>query len=174
MKTILFVCTGNTCRSSMAEGMFKNLCKSVNNLKIISAGILAISGSVATSKSIEVMKERGVCLLDHTATMLTRELISESDLVLTMTSVHKDAIASIVNDAKVFTLKEYVTIGAEQFCHIIKNSARDKIAPSLLSRADDILDPFGQEIYVYRKTADEIEECLKILCEVITKEKIEE
>lgn len=172
MKTVLLVCTGNTCRSSMAEGILKNLCRSVNDLKIISAGISALNGSSAAGKSIEVMKEKEICLLDHTSTILTKKIILASDLILTMTLAHKHAVISMMPAAKVktYTLKEYARKSIESgnsscfafFENKLPQKSREE--RSLLA-TDDILDPFGQSIDIYRKTANEIEECLKILCE---------
>lgn len=172
MKTVLLVCTGNTCRSSMAEGILKNLCRSVNDLKIISAGISALNGSSAAGKSIEVMNEKEICLLDHTSTILTKKIILASDLILTMTLAHKHAVISMMPAAKVktYTLKEYTRKSIESgnsscfafFENKLPQKSREE--RSLLA-TDDILDPFGQSIDIYRKTANEIEECLKILCE---------
>ncbi|MBN4050666.1 MAG: protein tyrosine phosphatase [Alkaliphilus sp.] len=172
MKTILLVCTGNTCRSSMAEGILKNLCRSVNDLKIISAGISAVNGSSAASKSIEVMKEKEICLLNHTATVLTEKMVLASDLILTMTLAHKHAVISMMPAAKVktYTLKEYTRksiANGDDSCLDCCETKLPQIAkqePPLIAK-NDILDPFGQSIDIYRKTANEIEECLKILCE---------
>ncbi|QEK13236.1 low molecular weight protein arginine phosphatase [Crassaminicella thermophila] len=149
MKTILFVCTGNTCRSSMAEGMFKKMLKEAGEktkgIKVISAGTATMKGLKASKNAIEVMKEKGIDLNTHEATPITRELIEEADLILTMTRNHKNQILQIAPNAKekVYTLKEYA------------------------GELGDILDPFGQSVCVYRECAKEIEEGLKVLVKKI-------
>ncbi|SDJ88365.1 low molecular weight protein arginine phosphatase [Natronincola ferrireducens] len=117
MKTILFVCTGNTCRSSMAEALFKDFVErekhDLGDIKIISAGTNAIKGDRASFPSIEIMGEKGISLENHKAQPLTKELIDEADLILTMTTNHKGAVLDIAPEAKekLYTLKEYVNNG---------------------------------------------------------------
>lgn len=117
MKTILFVCTGNTCRSSMAEAIFKDLLEkeqhSLGDLRVVSAGTSAMVGDLASCASKEVIREKGISLENHRAKPLTKELIEDADLVLTMTSNHKHNVLNLCPEAKdkVFTLKEYVNNG---------------------------------------------------------------
>jgi len=145
MKTILFVCTGNTCRSSMAEAMFKELIKDIDeagDLKILSAGTWAIPGQKASKNAIEALVEKNIDLSNHTSKPLTREMVEEADLILTMTQNHKMQILQRLPHVKekIYTLKEFV-----------------------YEKADDvnISDPYGQNIEVYKACADEIEEALK-------------
>lgn len=164
MKTILFVCTGNTCRSSMAEGLFKYMLENkkdrVEDIKVISAGTSAWAGQNASPQAVEVLKEKGIDLRSHRSTLLTPELIQEADLILTMTYNHKAVVLHMCPEAedKVFTLKEYVSLQEGKLHRVDSNSE---------GISYDIKDPFGQSTEVYRQSAEEIEECLKILLEKI-------
>ncbi|AOY78267.1 hypothetical protein BJL90_06490 [Clostridium formicaceticum] len=101
----------------MAEALLKELLKEekhdLENTKILSAGIIAMKGDRASAASVEVMKEKGICLREHRAKPLTKELIKEADLILTMTTNHKKAVVEMMPEAKekVYTLKEYVNDG---------------------------------------------------------------
>lgn len=148
---ILFVCTGNTCRSPMAEELFKDLVKK-EDLKHItdvsSAGINAIPHQLASLNSIEVMKEKGLDLESHVSKMLTMSLVEEYDIILTMTNAHKENILTAVPDlkGKVFTLKQYV------------------------GESGDVCDPFGGSVDVYRNCLRDIESSLNLLIGKLKKE----
>jgi len=96
IKTILFLCTGNTCRSAMAEGIFKKMLRERKEdnrrFNIISAGISALPGMSPTPEAIKVMTEQGIDISRHIATQVQEDLIKKADLILVMSNTHKDYI----------------------------------------------------------------------------------
>ncbi|OZM56780.1 hypothetical protein CIB95_11220 [Lottiidibacillus patelloidae] len=154
MKHVLFVCTGNTCRSPMAEALANNR----YNDKFIakSAGVFASNGMPASVNSIDAMKEKGIDL-DHQSSPLTNELVDWADIVLTMTENHKSAILATYPSAaeKLYTLKEYANRETD-------NEKLDKLNDVQNNLwKNDISDPFGGSLALYKETLLEIEEALE-------------
>ena len=137
MQRILFVCTGNTCRSPMAEAILKS--KNLDGVEVKSSGIFAINGSDASTNAKQVLVENKI-EHHHQSNSLTNQEVEWSTLILTMTGSHKAAINANFPQAavKTFTLKEF--IGEEK--HL------------------DVSDPFGGSIDIYRETFKELEKLI--------------
>lgn len=138
---ILFVCTGNTCRSIMAEYIFNNLNKD-KSITCKSAGISIVAGSTVTKNSINLVKrELRLDIANREAIQLREELLNEADLVLTMTEYGKAYIKEYYArfGNKTYTLGEFVGEGA------------------------DITDPYGGSISVYEKTFKEVKKLVEEL-----------
>jgi protein-tyrosine-phosphatase len=147
IKRILFVCTGNACRSPMAQVIFRKLVS--NDPSLQSAGIEVESAGTgvgldyATPEAIECMAEYGLNLNGHQPKSITSHLVQWADLVLVMESRHRDMLLSRFPQAgkKTHLLSEYV------------------------GESGDVPDPYLQGIEIYRKCAATLQSMLKNLAE---------
>jgi protein arginine phosphatase len=149
---ILFVCTGNTCRSALAEGLARRTVieRALSDVEVASAGTSAWDGAPASDGALLVGIERGLDLSQHRAQTLTRELIREADLVLAMGPHHLERIEALGGAGRSYLLTDFASRGA---------SARP------------VNDPIGAELEVYRATADELEQELRRVFDRITAER---
>ncbi|WIV12203.1 low molecular weight protein arginine phosphatase [Proteiniborus sp. MB09-C3] len=159
MRTILFVCTGNTCRSSMAEGLFRDMINKKGLQKefnVESAGVFAATGESASSQAIEAMERQSIDISDHKSRQLTKEMIDNADLILAMTNDHKRAIISINDKSihKTFTLTEF--------------------AYENMEKHRDIRDPYGAPVEEYEKSLMEIKNALINIIEKLAEKNEEE
>jgi protein-tyrosine-phosphatase len=140
MKNLIFVCTGNTCRSPMAEGLLKQLLGPDCGWQISSAGVHAGNGAPASTGAVEALRMRGIDLSGHRSRRLTPEMIRTADLVVAMTRCHRDAVLDMApeSEGKVFLLKSF----------------------GIAQCATDIYDPVGEALDVYCRVRDEIDAAL--------------
>ncbi|MFQ5905871.1 MAG: L-threonylcarbamoyladenylate synthase [bacterium] len=143
---ILIVCTGNACRSPMAEGMLREMTPEPLRRKLIvaSAGTAPLEGSPPTTSAIKAARELGADISGLVSRQLNREMISSADLILTMEQAHRDKVAELVPEAwqKTHLLKGYGQTGVPTF-------------------EREIRDPIGMPLGFYRKTAGIIQSNLK-------------
>src|SRR5690348_536157 len=111
---ILFVCTGNTCRSPMAEAITRKLAieRGLGDLEAASAGTAAHDGAPASDGALLVGMERHFDLGQHRSQTLTRELVRDADLVLAMGNHHLQQIDALGGSGKSFLLADYASRGA--------------------------------------------------------------
>lgn len=134
---LLIVCTGNTCRSPLAEAIARRLIAARGlDVTVASAGTSASEGMPASEGSLLVGLERSLDLSLHRARRLTRERLADASLVLAMASHHVERASELGAEGKAFLLTDYA-------------SARQT--------GRSIADPFGGAVDEYRRMADELE-----------------
>src|SRR4051812_28101392 len=108
MKTILFVCTGNICRSPMAEGLFRHMTKG-RGYRVLSAGVGAIDGQPPSVHAVRALKELNIDISRQRSRMLTGDVVQQADYIFGMTHGHVDAITLLYPQAadKTFVLREF-------------------------------------------------------------------
>ena len=153
MQNILFVCTGNSCRSVMAEGLFKKLTEGREcEFTVSSAGISAINGFPPTKETIDVMKEEGMDVSSHLSRRLTKDLIDVADKIIVMEDVHKDFILRMSPQAmsKTFLITDF---------HIESLGAANE---------SGVQDPIRMSEDFYRGTLWAIRECIRDIIEALS------
>lgn len=136
---LLFICTGNTCRSPMAEGLARKLFGDL--VQISSAGMAAWDGAEISTHTLEILKEQNVDLSKHRARRITEELLADADWVIPMTQAQEEGIK------RLFPQYELKT-------RCLGNWGDHK---------KDVRDPWMGSLDVYRQTAKEISELLSTL-----------
>jgi len=144
--TVLFVCSGNSCRSPMAEGLLKKklFTKYGRKLKVHSAGTLGINGNPATLHAITAAREKGVDISNHVSKGVNQENISSADIIFALADHHQEFLDRYFAEYKenVFLLKAFNRRGRN-------------------SRNMSIKDPIGESLTTYRRVINQIDEELE-------------
>lgn len=143
MDKIVFICTGNTCRSPMAEGLFRaHNGEEKTGLAALSAGMYTSDGLPASGNAVTAAAELGADITSHRSRMLTPELAREAKYLVCMTGAHYDRLCELFPDCadKIFTLLP-----------------------------EDISDPFGGDLAIYRRSAAEIDKGVQAVIESLSR-----
>lgn len=148
---VLFVCTGNTCRSPLAEAMLRSLAAQHPELSIEvgSAGVGAVEGAPASEGTYLIGLEHGLDLSAHRSRALTPEVVAAADLILTMGRRHLERVADLGGSDKSMLLGEYAGVAGLEA---------------------EVADPFGGDLEGYRATYADLEVLLPRVIERIAAE----
>lgn len=145
MKRILFVCSGNTCRSPMAQALFARILgdqkpEQVEEYEVGSAGIFAAEGMPAAREAVKAMAKYDIDLSEHKSRQLDPTMMQNADLILTMTRVHRDCLLDMFPNiqAQICLLGDFAGLMDEEVC-----------------------DPYGKGEPVYHQCADQLMKILK-------------
>src|SRR2546423_9367697 len=149
MKTILFVCTGNVCRSPMAEGILRHALQGRGDYRVMSAGLGAMEGQPPSPYAVQAVRELGIDISGQRSRVLTPDFIQQADYIFGMTHSHIDTVMLLYPQAaeKTFLLREF-----DETLDLFEK---------------DISDPIGGSYDIYLNCRDQIEQGIASLLRFI-------
>ncbi|WP_277349123.1 low molecular weight protein arginine phosphatase [Luteolibacter luteus] len=135
-KSVLFICTGNTCRSPMAESLFRKAVEKRGDFIVQSAGVAAYPGDKANPETVKLLSSRGIAVDGFRSQPLSEELVEQATHIFAMTSGHLEALENLFPD---YSDKFYLT------CEFVEIPGRGVAA--------DVPDPIGMGRKAYEETA---------------------
>ena len=150
-KVILFVCTGNSCRSVMAEYLLKSMLAGRKDVEVTSAGTGVFLQTTASSETVFVLKEDGIDASHHLSRAIHSILLKKSDLIIVMTRGHRQQVLERVPEVekRIYLLREFID------------------TPSGYQIELDVPDPIGQPHYAYKECFAVVKEAMHKIVELV-------
>lgn len=175
--SILLVCTGNICRSPAAQLLMEQSLAPATGTRFRSAGTLATPGQSIAGPMASLLDDLGLHTNGFRSQRLSRDLIARSDLILTMSRQHRSSVVALEPAAlkRTFTLTEFARIlskGAPSGVTVTDlaewaASQRSPAGAGRLERTDDITDPYGKNLRVYRQSLDQVRSAVDVVTDAL-------